>query len=384
MHTRLVRLLELLAVGGVCALLVGAALGQPVLLGFVTSESMAPTLDTGDGYVAIPAFLAGPVEVGDVVTFRAEKLHGGGLTTHRVVAVTDDGYVTRGDGNPATDQDGNEPPVTDPQVVAHALQVGGHLVVLPGLGTAVTTVHDWVEAGQVRLASTLGTGAVLGPSGLAVVLTVLGLLAYAFETYRERSLGRRLRSRVRETGLDGRFVVRLLTVGLVVVATFGMVAPSGTQQIDMLSAQFEPNRPTTVAAGESKALTLTVPNSGIVPVVVFFEPRSDHLTVDQRYVAVPARGAVNASITLTAPSTPGIYREYLTRHRYFAVLPPAILSTLYEYHPWLPIAAVDATIALPFYLVARHVVGAGRIRNRSRASELALLTRLRRAVRGNR
>jgi len=85
------------------SMVLGQVLGQPVLLGFVTSESMEPTLETGDGFVAVPAALTGPVEEGDVVTFRAEEIQGGGLTTHRVVDETDRGYITRGDANPFTD-----------------------------------------------------------------------------------------------------------------------------------------------------------------------------------------------------------------------------------------------------------------------------------------
>ncbi|MFC6975369.1 signal peptidase I [Halomicroarcula sp. GCM10025709] len=107
------------------SMVVGQLLGQPVLLGYVTTGSMQPTLDPGDGFVAIPAALAGPVDEGDVVTFRAEEIQGGGLTTHRVVDRTDRGYVTRGDNNPFTDQDGGEPPVTDAQIVAVVWQPGG-------------------------------------------------------------------------------------------------------------------------------------------------------------------------------------------------------------------------------------------------------------------
>jgi len=35
---------------------------------------MAPTLEPGDGFVAVPAELAGPVEEGDVVTFCVEEI----------------------------------------------------------------------------------------------------------------------------------------------------------------------------------------------------------------------------------------------------------------------------------------------------------------------
>ncbi|TKX51714.1 signal peptidase I, partial [Halorubrum sp. SP3] len=72
----------------------------------------------------VPPAIAGDIEEGDVVTFEAQELQGGGLTTHRVVDETDQGYITRGDANPFTDQDGPEPPVQESQIAAVALELG--------------------------------------------------------------------------------------------------------------------------------------------------------------------------------------------------------------------------------------------------------------------
>ncbi len=46
----------------VLALIVGALVGQPVLLSFVVSGSMSPTIQEGDGFVAIPEQVAGDIE----------------------------------------------------------------------------------------------------------------------------------------------------------------------------------------------------------------------------------------------------------------------------------------------------------------------------------
>ena len=56
----------LLIIGGTIA---GAALGRPVFLTYVETGSMEPTLEPGDGFVAIPAELAGPIDEGDVIVF---------------------------------------------------------------------------------------------------------------------------------------------------------------------------------------------------------------------------------------------------------------------------------------------------------------------------
>ncbi|MYL68635.1 signal peptidase I [Halorubrum distributum] len=92
--------LAILAVLAVIALVVGQLTGQPVLLGYVTSGSISPTLEAGDGFVAVPATMSDDIELGDVIVFDAIELQGGGLTTHRVVGIIDEGYITRGDNNP--------------------------------------------------------------------------------------------------------------------------------------------------------------------------------------------------------------------------------------------------------------------------------------------
>ncbi len=64
----------LLAVLVVLSLVIGQLLGQPILLGYVTSGSMSPTLNTGDAFVAVPAPVAGEIEPGDVIVFEAVEL----------------------------------------------------------------------------------------------------------------------------------------------------------------------------------------------------------------------------------------------------------------------------------------------------------------------
>ncbi|HEY7525511.1 MAG TPA: signal peptidase I [Candidatus Limnocylindria bacterium] len=64
----------------------------------VRSGSMAPTIATGS--VTIVDRAAQTPEVGDIVSFRTAD---GSLVTHRVVGITDAGFLTRGDANPSND-----------------------------------------------------------------------------------------------------------------------------------------------------------------------------------------------------------------------------------------------------------------------------------------
>jgi signal peptidase len=375
--------LKLLGAVVVLSLVVGQVLGQPVLLSYVETGSMEPTLEPGDGFVAVPT-ADDDVEEGDVVVFHAKEVDGGGLTTHRVVDETEEGYVTKGDANPVTDQDGDEPPVKDEQVVATALRVNGEVVVVPGVGTVVEAVQGALTAVQRRLAVLFGTRSVLGIQGLAYLFFVASLLVYAVSEYRDGERADRERTRTRETGTDSRLVVGAFAALIVLAATAAMVVPAGPQEYGVVSAEFDSDNPQVVPTGESGERRYVVANGGAVPVVTVLEPGSDAVDVRPRTTTVDGGERVNATVTVDAPPETGFYRRYVVEHRYLAVLPTGVLLALHGVHPWLPVLAVDALLGVPFYLVGVTVAGRGRVRVRARERPVSAAARLRRALWGRR
>jgi signal peptidase len=122
------------------ALALVAPPASPVQISYVTSDSMEPTIGTGDGYVLVPA---GDIVPGEIVTFYSAEREG--YVTHRVVGTTTDGYLTRGDANPSTDQAAGGPPVERDVVAGQVLTVGGTPVLIPQLGTAAGLLRsNWM------------------------------------------------------------------------------------------------------------------------------------------------------------------------------------------------------------------------------------------------
>jgi len=351
----------------VVSLVVGNLLGQPILLSYVETGSMAPTLNPGDGFVAVPPAVAGAVETGDVVTFRAEEIQGGGLTTHRIVGETEQGFVTRGDANPFTDQDGGEPPVRPEEIVAVAWQPGGSVLAIPHLGTAVQGLQGTMQTLQVRLAGLLGTRSLLGLQGFAYILFGASVVLYLLDLYLSDDTDRE-RTRKRDTGKSTRLLVGAMALGLVLAATAAMAAPAGSQEFTIISAEFDSDRPFVIRQGEQTTTQYAVGNGGLVPVVAYLEPGSDAVSIEPRELRVGPRSVANASVTLSAPPQTGAYRRYVVEHRYLAVLPQPVIRSLYRAHPWLPVVATDLLLAVPFYLIGTRLVGTGRIRSRTRES----------------
>lgn len=337
--------LQVAAVAVVLSLVAGQLLGQPILLSFVETGSMQPTLDPGDGFVAVPASLAGPVGVGDVVTFDAQEIQGGGLTTHRVVEEAERGYVTRGDNNPFTDQDGGEPVVQDADVVAVAFSPGGSVVVIPHLGTVAMGFQSALDSVQTWLAVTFGVRSFQGTQGLAYILFGLSVVAYAADWYLHRnSRGSRDRDRSRDDGTSVFAIVGVLALVLMATATAAMVVPAGSQEYGVVSAEFESENPTVIERGTSQQLEYVVPNAGLVPVYAYVTPQSPGVEVGPQRLAVGSRGEASTTVTLTAPDETGYYRLFVAEHRYLAVLPPGVIDELYGIHPWTPLVAINGLL----------------------------------------
>jgi signal peptidase len=349
----------------VVALVVGQVLGQPLLLSYVTSGSMEPAITAGEGFVALPPMLAGSIESGDVVVFDADRIDGGGLTTHRVVDETDRGYITKGDANPFTDQDNGETPVQEAEVVAVAWRPTGSVLTIPHLGTGIESIQSVLEGIQNGLVDVFGTRALLGLQGIGYLLFALSVMLYFvlewFEDDRQRD-----RDRDRSAGIDARVFALGLAVLVMGGATAAMVIPGGTQEYGIVSAEFESDNPATIKQNSNGDLPYTVGNGGFVATVVVLEPEGENITVEPNRLTVPGGETANASISISTPPETGYFQYFLTEHRYLQLLPASVILALHEIHPLVALLVINAEVGIPVYLLSIAAIGRGRIRSRDR------------------
>ncbi|TKX45034.1 MULTISPECIES: signal peptidase I [unclassified Halorubrum] len=361
----------------VVAVVAGQLAGQPVLLGYVTSGSMAPTLEAGDGFVAVPAAVSGPVEEGDVVVFEAIELDGGGTTTHRVVGSTPDGYLTKGDNNPFRDQDGDEPPVTEDRIVATALQVNGEVVRIPGLGTAITGVRD--AAGGVAAGAAGAVGLDWSPDGrgLSGLFIAVGLALLLFILADDlRKAGRRIRSRDRsrgDDGLDARWVVLLVALLILVPANAAMIAPSGTHHVTVDGDDL----PAGTLPGDEVENEFIAENNGLITMLVVLETAHPESEFDRTQLAVPRGESVTATLSTTAPEPGERATVAVSEHRYFLVVPPSLILRLHSIHPAVAVGAFNLLVLGSVVTLLGALVGSGsgRVREPRRGASLSVQLR---------
>lgn len=357
----------------------GSLLGQPMGVAYVETGSMAPTLEAGDGFIAVPTPLAGDISEGDIVVFEAVNLNDGGVVTHRVVDETQRGYITRGDANVVTDQDGAEPPVTDAQIKAKVLAIGDWVVVIPNLGTAILGGSAIVQTLQEEVAALLGTRAVLGTRGLSYLLLGFGGMTYVLSVVAEQSGKQRSRSTRRSAdAISATMVIAVMTTILILLLSASMLGPGGVYQIQFVSAETDAAGYDVIKQNTTETVEYTVPNDGVLPVVAVIEPATDDIAVNESTLYIQRRASDAVTLRVHAPPETGVHTEAVTEHRYLAILPVSVLLELHAIHEWAPIIVINVVVSSLFIGVAVALIGLDPIRIRRQNRGIPLRIRIRR------
>jgi signal peptidase len=316
-----------------------APAGAPLQISYVTSDSMAPTLEANDGYVLVPA---PTVETGDVITFYSEERDS--YVTHRAIAVTPDGIVTKGDNNPTTDQASGYPPVQPSDVSGKLLTAGGGPVVIPGLGPAL--------------------GAIAG----YWYLIVGGLGAYLLV-----GAGGDRRPEKRDHVLKSREIVLPVTV-LAIVAGIAFVSLGAVHVTQAYTVTDESTTdPAALTVGEARTQSITLetttsPFTHVVTETAGMElvnttavpPGGDTAEPEAATRGLPYQPFESSQQTINTrippQDTAGSHETTVHVHPYPATLPGATIEALHRIHPL--VAAIVTVLAgtAPLYLLYWLVV----------------------------
>lgn len=331
--------------------------GFPPPISYVATDSMEPQLEPGDGFVGIPKPLAGDISEGDVITYRAQILGGGGLTTHRVVDETEEGYITKGDNNPFTDQEGDEPPVTDAQIELVALQIGGQIVKIPFVGQAA----GLAKAGLGAVVGLLSIDTI-GAGNPGVVIGVVGLVLVAGSIVYDAVTDDKTRSMKRSGRRDGVIDSRLILLAVLLILSlplFSMTMLAGsTDEMNIVSTTTpQPDDRSLIQAGTSIESTMSIRNGQPVPMVIVVESTSDSLEIYDQVLPVAAGERVETGYRMWAPDETGSYVRSRSVRFYIHVLPASVIGFLHGLHPVIALIVTTGVVLSPVAVLFYLIVG---------------------------
>jgi len=293
----------------------GFVLNRPVLLSYVTSESMTPTLNRGDLFLINPLAEAKP---DDIVVFNLN----GHWTVHRVVAETDGGYITKGDNNVATDQQGGTNTVK-------MESVAGVVPVILGTPLKVPEVGNYIQ----RVSGT--TINIL----LAIFMIIGGatLLTGKGEERKKEKKIYRLRYKT--------LYVAVSTVSIAMLL-FSILATWGTIGFNYAS---------TLAGGQREGWYLPesefdkqieIKNNALFPLIYVFNLESDRAELQESSEILSAGEKAELNVHVKVPSETRIYYDEIVVQAYPLILPSEIIIRMYSLSPLLPLAAFAIEFAM--------------------------------------
>lgn len=293
------------------AILVIAQPSLPVQPAYATSDSMSPAIERGDVYIIIAS---GNIEPGDIITYYSPK--DGDHTTHRVIDRTDNGFLTKGDNNPSTDQAAGYDPVTQDAIVGKVLEVGGEPLTLGGLSSPIKLI----ESNRLILI------------GFAAIV-LLGPELWQLASGRERQPDRDI---VRMSD-----VFRPLFMGMLVLGTLLVYLGASSHEL-LWVASTQVTAAHVVPVGE--AVTRTVQVKTFTPPMTTLIVEAEGITVVDQAVK---GSTIELETRIPAIDSTGPFRSHVHVYPYPATLPEGLIKQLHNVHSVL---AILGTV-FPVYLV---------------------------------
>ena len=315
---------SLVAVVGVLVIgsLFGALMNRPVFMSYAYSESMTPTIDRGDLFFINP-FARSP-KVGDVMVFRVN----GRWTVHRVVGITREGYITKGDANVATDQTGKGiSPIPREDVAGTVVSPGGHVLTIPRIG-------NYLETGLNNRTKIF----------LGALLVMLGVIAFSGGSEGRKKHRKFVKVRFRTLYmLAGAFLI--ITVAMAIFVSWETVP------IEYAVTSAGGLREGWYLPGEEFSADINVKNRNLYPMLYYVSTESPITAVSSDEFRLSGGGEKDLLVNLTAPENTAVYSTDVRINAYPHVLPSGLMGWLYAYNPMLPVLAILIEVALVLWMV---------------------------------
>jgi signal peptidase len=320
-----------------------AALGsviskQPLLITVVRSNSMFPLFERGDLVLIERITPKDTVRAGDIVVFKTEigDYSKVGWIIHRIVDGNDqDGYITKGDNNPSTDQEmGGTPPIKKEWIVSRAITLGHYPLKVKSLGL----LPLWVE--------NLQSNPYVLPGFAILLAAVIGIVEWI------RSKKKKLQRKGR-LDIHTIYFISGITVSVLMYAT--MI--SASQHINVVYEVSETDQG--VMDGSSVGMIrigdevekplVELNNKGFFPLFVFIVTKDPQISFSDERIALHPGQNVNTSFQVHAHKT-GKYKSVVRVAIFYPIIPNELIHRLNQINYHLALAVVSIIPGLPFMI----------------------------------
>ncbi len=302
--------------------IVGLALNRPVLFSYAVSESMEPTIQSGD------LFFINPLSKGDegsIIVFKMGELY----VVHRVYGIENDRYVTKGDNNIATDQfSGKTPLINKDDVIGEVITFSEKPILIPGAGKIIESIHS---------SSML----------VAAALITLGFLSIG---------GSKRKRNKKKWRISNGVFYGLASSALVVSLVASTMLTWGEISFSYASTAAGGQRDGWYLPGSNFERSLSFENKAYYPLIFFFKKDwGNGELISQKVAYMNPRDKLDLDFRVSVPEETRIYSEKVKVYSYLPLLPIYVTVELFNISPLLPLLvqmAILLSILMGVYIAA--------------------------------
>lgn len=293
--------------------ILGALLDRPVFMSYVYSDSMTPTINKGDLFFMNP-FSRG-ADVGDVIIFNLR----GRWTVHRVVGIVEEGYITKGDSNVATDQqEGRALPVSKDKIAGKVITIGDSPLKIPQLGT-------YLQRGISGRTKML----------LAALMIIVGALAFTGEAPKHR------KKRPKFTRVKFKTLYILASAFLLIMLSLSIFISWQVFPMEYAVTSAGGQREGWVLPGSTFERQITIKNGNFYPMSYYLEPESPRIgAISETNFELSPQEEKRVTVMINAPEETSLFSDKVKVNAYMLVLPKSLMDSLYSVHPLAPLFAI--------------------------------------------
>jgi signal peptidase len=295
----------------------GFILDRPVFVSYVYSDSMSPTLEKGDVFFINPLSKG---DVGDIIVFKMN----GHWTVHRVFAVTERGYITKGDNNVATDQQsGRNSEVKSSDIIGVIITIGNQPVKIPKLGVYINEFSRYISNVY-----------------LAFAVLILGAVFLVGKSEKKRKKKKRI------VRVKYRTIYAVTSVMMIAVIILSTMMSWGAITFSYASTKAGGQREGWYLPNSEFDEKIVVKNRGFYPFYYILKPEGDRIEInDEKSFLLFGGEEREITVHTRVPEDTRIYHEKIDIFAYLPLLPPSLIDQLYSISPYAPLLAFAFELA---------------------------------------
>lgn len=311
---------------------------KPFLLTSVRSNSMYPLFQRSDMLILKNINSNDKLNIGDVVVFKSKEgsLSSKGWIVHRIIGGSeDDGFITMGDANEATDQSsGGNPPIKREWIASTVLTMGNNVLKIPLIGY----LPLWVEKYQSN------------PYVLPLMAVFLAFIV-GFSELKGNSKKRKMKNSNLELPII--YMISGITISVIMAGT--MIATS--QQINVSYEISESNSGILMGSnigvlkvGDTQEKPIAdLENKSFFPITVAITNNDEQISNSHSLIKLNPGDTLTTSMILEA-KIPGIYKSKVSVGMFYPFLPSKTIFFLASKNYWLALGTVSLIPGLPLII----------------------------------